>query len=68
MHGSSRVCCDPLRFSCVFEYCVVYSVRGSQGSDAMLTNGFPETRVQILEFGRGVVVVRFGLYYYGPCS
>ena len=34
-------------FSCVFEYRVVYSFRDSQGSGAMLTNGFPETRVEI---------------------
>jgi hypothetical protein len=34
-------------FSCAFEYCAVYGVWGSQDSAAMLTNGFPKTRVEI---------------------
>ena len=34
-------------FFCAFEYCAVYVVRGSQGSAAMFTNGFPKTRVEI---------------------
>ena len=40
-------------FSCAFDYCTIYGVGGLKGSAATFPCGFPETCMDILQFGRG---------------